>query len=242
MTSVIPRTRSADDRELWRDREKWLRWLVRINNGPVKVRKGASNAARSAPFRTEWNTDFDHRVVLDNEVVFDVDEEDWGWCVAVTHALWDVLEEHDVGYLGALSAGKGTHTHVFLRPSIAWYRPTFYRNVAWLVEQRIGEQPPFDEGYSDPGGRQIRAFGSQRGSRFKKLVVEGPGQVESLMLSRQSAYSEFPVCVPTQAPLVDEPIGIHHTELGQALGKRCPVSTSCLPHPPGACNDCPLNF
>lgn len=55
------------------------------------------------------------RTILPNEIVFDVgDRGDWERCRRTTHALWRVLNKWDVPYWGALSGGKGTHTHVFL--------------------------------------------------------------------------------------------------------------------------------
>lgn len=54
------------------------------------------------------------RVVLPHEIVFDVgDNTPWHRTVDETHALWIALNRMGIPYWGALSGGKGTHTHVF---------------------------------------------------------------------------------------------------------------------------------
>lgn len=70
------------------------------------------------------------RTVLRSEVVFDMGDtiksipvsdiegraRAWQSLVRQVHATWDVLNECQVRYWGALSAGVGVHTHVFLAP------------------------------------------------------------------------------------------------------------------------------
>lgn len=54
------------------------------------------------------------RCVLPHEMVFDIgDNTPWHRTVDETHALWIALNRMGIPYWGALSGGKGTHTHVF---------------------------------------------------------------------------------------------------------------------------------
>lgn len=54
-----------------------------------------------------------YRTVLPHEIVFDIgDKTGWIETVAETHALWDTLNEAGIVYYGALSGGRGTHTHL----------------------------------------------------------------------------------------------------------------------------------
>jgi hypothetical protein len=93
------------------------------------------------------------RVVATNEIVFDIgddkrDEEGnrtptpWPRIVDETYALWIALNRMGIPYWGALSGGKGTHTHVFGPPG---------SNPAAEVERRsmeraiVAEDPDFDQ-------------------------------------------------------------------------------------------------
>ncbi|MGC8646930.1 MAG: hypothetical protein ACP5T9_05300 [Thermoplasmata archaeon] len=69
----------------------------------------------------EWNKDqpapfaYDHRTVLTNEVVFDIDTQDWNEVKRLALLLTNFLSLKGIPYIMGQSGGKGVHIHVFLK-------------------------------------------------------------------------------------------------------------------------------
>ena len=158
-----------------------------------------------------------YRNVLPCEVVFDMDVDDWDACVDHTHLLWDILNEHDIPYWGALSGGSGTHTHVFIDEE---YREEFVDSVVSIALGKLNGGSIFDHldreltevftefGHDehllhpDKNSQAIRAFGAKK--RFTKtLWTEGPGNYKPVSLSRPKAYAIADTRIPTRPPEVE---------------------------------------
>jgi hypothetical protein len=87
----------------------------------------SQNGTRWTPFKPGDRATHHLRVVLPHESVFDIGDDrrdgfgalvptPWGRIVEETYALWLALNRMKIPYWGALSGGKGTHTHIFGTP------------------------------------------------------------------------------------------------------------------------------
>lgn len=110
---------------------------------------------------------YDYRVIHRNQIVFDIGDfaemdrpEDWLRIKRDTELVWDVLNELLPGtggeYWGALSAGKGTHTELFIDPFRGEYaklkrgpmevvETDFRWDFAMLVVAMANDRLPLDE-------------------------------------------------------------------------------------------------
>lgn len=108
--------------ELRRRRRSWFQDLLELHRGiPIRVARANHQGEPKEWFDLERYRLHDLRQVLEFEVAFDVgDTTDFETALQHSWALWDLLEQTEGGpfqdhtFYGALSGGKGVHTHVFL--------------------------------------------------------------------------------------------------------------------------------
>lgn len=165
---------------------------------------------------TDEHRPYAYRTVLEDETVFDIDADTWLECRRQTHTLWSVLNFMSVRYWGALSGGKGTHTHVFLES------PKQREILVDVVTDRVNEllsevvvvdgarfkyqSDVFDADprllTPDDGSHVVREFGVTK--NFKKtLWTEGPRGFRPIPLNRPHAYGIAGVAVPREPPVAD---------------------------------------
>lgn len=241
----------------------------------VKLRVCAADSEGGA---TQWryaehgDPNYDWRCVLRSQVVFDIGDDievapgvmearPWSETRDDTHRIWDALNDFLPGtggeYWGSLSAGKGTHTEVFLRPYTGDqgrdFREAFAAAVLTManeripIEQRIEQMlraldPDKPGAYGvivDPGllapkgDHLIREFGSRKtqSSKWQKtLWTVGPGSYKPLPDTREEAYAQAgPLRIPDSIKPAVQPPGVFHAMLSEALGVVCPRGPQCLP-------------
>lgn len=204
---------------------------------------------------------YDYYCVLPTEVVFDQgDHGDW-WRVRRDAMLtWRVLNEWGVSYIAALSAGKGIHTHVYLRP---FFEPSsLAESVRLLFAQAVLDRanyllhgwdilvPKEDEVEADPlfysparDSRVIREFGARshggKSAHRKTLWMVGPAPIRVLPDSRDAAYEQAGLRFPSELPISRSPPAVWNAEVRAALGGVCPVRDECYTEVAG-CDRCPL--
>lgn len=222
---------------------------TRCLNPRLVVSRGAGNGRPTEWFGTGELTDYDYRCVLPTQVVFDMgDDGDWERCRAETMAVWETLNDLGVPYWGALSGGKGTHTEVFLRPLWALeHRESFAGCVMTLASERL--QRPYSALDVDPtcvapphARRLLREYGSPGATGYQKtLWVSGPDDgFAPLPDTRENAYQRAGVVLPNRILHADQPPGIFHGVVRDAVGGKCPQSVDCI-RKTATCWQCPAS-
>lgn len=207
----------ADPSVVWERRKTLFYNLIEANGGDaIRVTQQGEDFRPQKWVTTEDHRPYAYRAVLENEIVFDIDTDSWYECRKQTHTLWSVLSFMKIPYWGSLSAGKGTHTHVFLKSKEQRDR------LAGIVTDKVNEMlsdtitvdgaefkyetDAFD---TDPrlltppdGGHVVREFAVTKKHK-KTLWTEGPGGFRPVPLNRSHAYALAGVAVPRNVPILD---------------------------------------
>lgn len=189
-----------------------------------------------------------YRTVMAHEIVYDIgDHDDWRRCIVETHALWMALNRLGVPYWGALSGGRGTHTHIF--GPAKWPAPLdpAWRNAASgaILDKAMEFMFDIEADWRllapREGMRMCREFGRRKAidGPPKQLWTTGPGPFVPLPDRPEDAYARANPLYPKKVehcdwlPTLDtswrHDIGMH---------KPCPVGPQCVP---SGCDACPFN-
>lgn len=213
--------------------------LLHKESGRRNIRAARSNQSGRP---TSWVNlhqyePYSYREVLWSEVVFDVgDDTPWSMVREETNGLWELLTRHGVPFWGALSGGRGTHTHVFMRP--AEHRHDFGKAMEALLDSKVGRKPDIDEGHLSPGmgSKLVREFGAQK---KRRKTLWDFGRLGDLPPSREEAYRVAGENIPTRLEVARQPVGASHSVRAEALGGHCPRRLSCYDPDWGTCAACP---
>lgn len=178
----------------------WLQLLQEFSIIPVKV----SKEVKGKP--TKWNQlnqatfPVDHRTILHNEIVFDLDFKNWTKVVQYGNKLIAGLINMEIPYILAFTGGKGLHVHVFYEiPDIlprseehSWsispkkLRIWLFKYIldnAGIEKELIGQRKPFDTScvnWGDSKEHLIRIFGGRNNNGYKTLLTEIPEEKPSI--------------------------------------------------------------
>lgn len=139
-----------------------LKKLENITPGPFKICREKLEENKWVPGYqtplTEKETPTDHRTVLSNEIIFDIDYKGWGYNVKITKSIIDALEQLDIPYYTYYTGGKGLHTCIY------------FDKIKLEKEQRQRLQTAIEFGYSY---KNIRTW------FHKRIITEYTGLQES---------------------------------------------------------------
>ena len=174
----LPHTPQPNPRlrkEILAKQTAWLDYLQQqfpSNKVVVQHRKGHKRHGwRSAPCCGRDRVY--HRVLLQNEVLFDIDVADWK---EVSKRLCTSMDELRIPYLLAWSGGKGPHIHVFLATGGFHLGIDEWRWVRWCLVHTVLDRTGLDVSVVDGrpiGGRNytLKEFGCFRQNRRVKTLV-----------------------------------------------------------------------
>lgn len=155
---------------------EWIKKLEKVGEGTIYVAKNDNGEiSRWIPLydTTPFTFPVDNRTVLLNEVVFDIDSEDWCLVRDYGNRILKVLRGEKVPYSLGLTGGKGVHISViFELPEGTIKGNITYRMVREKVFNYVLEKAGIpDKGIIDPAvvsfsdkskGHLIREFGGRK--------------------------------------------------------------------------------
>jgi hypothetical protein len=225
-------------------------------------RRGKPGAWRPA----QQYAPYDLREVLPNEVLFDIgDNTNFPKALTQSHTLWDMLDDLEFNdrfpdhmlqhaqqpngdYWGALSGGRGLHTHVFLDMP-RWNRDRFFKMrrlyasaTVNLLRKRLDHEPDVDQNvlHHNEEARIVRAFGARKNDAKTLIARRGERRVAK-GTSRDESYAVARTRMPEAITPLASPIAVKHHEVRKAVGRTCPKRTSCFTDAAldGLCTSCP---
>lgn len=226
-------------------RQRLTHLLMRENGGqPLRVANGSPlDGTPNRWFETDGSPYYDYRVALDNEVVFDIDEKDWGIGREKAIFIEVILRQIGHDFWLAPSGKKGIHIHVFLdsvtldgRVDRVGFAQRIIETARDMFAVDISTDPV---GYAK-GTQVFREFGTlgvgPKGPLWRKTLWTLPAHM--LPDSREQAYAMagvvIPVSVPHKAPYSEDLKRMVH----DVTGYRC--KTECDPQTRDFCENCPL--
>lgn len=171
------------------DREGWLRAVRSLTKGTIYIANFYRNGDDfSIGQWREWDVssplppsiNFDHRTVLPNEVVFDIDEKDWREVRNIALLIHNFLNLNSIPHVMGQSGGKGIHIHIFLKLSPDIYKelsryessnidiPRLIRLIffKWVIENTGVKESSLDPSLvkwsSEGKGHMVREFGGRK--------------------------------------------------------------------------------
>ncbi|MGC9138723.1 MAG: hypothetical protein ACP5G5_06960 [Thermoplasmata archaeon] len=184
------------------------------NNGEYVLGKWVAwNPGSPPPFP------YDHRTVLNNEVVFDIDIKDWDMVRRYAQIIINFLNSNGIGHLIGLSGGKGVHIHVFLKISDELYfflKKLDTEDIDVAREIRLAffdwvlsniPQPPENavdrslvSWSSESKGHMVREFGGRKFVQVNGWEPHYKTYVTSIPRERVWVLSEAEVVYPEDIP------------------------------------------
>ncbi|KYK38410.1 MAG: hypothetical protein AYK18_17225 [Theionarchaea archaeon DG-70] len=190
--SEIPLYAILESSEISKFRNEQIQWLKRLQDISVisiKVARNCNNKTLNWQLTREVKFPVNHRTVLHNEVVFDLDFWNWKDIKRYGNKLVETIQNENIPFLLAYTGGKGLHIHVFFNiPNLPGFENYTLQEIrmklakkilrkAEIEEKLIGKNKPFDTScinWSDTTkGHLIRIFGGKNKS-FKTLISEIP--------------------------------------------------------------------
>jgi len=181
--------------------KEWLRTLQDLSLMTIKVSKEARGNPSKWTILNEATFPIDHRTILEDEIVFDIDSPDWAQVKEWGKKLISKLEDREIPFLLAYSGGRGLHVHVFFnlteeQQEICTDFKVSMKNLRiWLFnhiltgldgdmphiipKELIGKGKLFDNSCvnwnNNRKGHLIRIFGGRKKS-YKTLISEIPNE------------------------------------------------------------------
>lgn len=190
--SEIPLYAILESSEISKFRNEQIEWLRRLQDFSVtsiKVAQNYNNKALNWQLTREVKFPVNHRTVLHNEIVFDLDFWHWKDVKRYGNKVVETLSDENIPFLLTYTGGKGIHIHVFYEildiPELENFTfqeirmKLFYYILgeAEIEEKLIGKNKPFDTSCVNWGdtakGHLVRIFGGKNKS-FKTLITEIP--------------------------------------------------------------------
>ncbi|MBU7045021.1 MAG: hypothetical protein HXS54_01180 [Theionarchaea archaeon] len=193
--SSIPLFTISESNELIKFRNRQETWLSSLNDYSILQLKVCRRLTEKWNYLSSVKYIIQHRTVLHNEIVFDIDFKKWEDVKEYGEKVIKTLEKLKIPHVLAYSGGKGIHIHVFFKFSEDQNIRLFTENIsidtifvrmqlfkyilkeAEINDELIGKSKPFDTScvnFSDElKGHLIRAFGGKKES-FKTIIEEIP--------------------------------------------------------------------
>jgi len=188
----LSRVKSADLRKSQVERQhEWLKCLDRLSDRRLKVSKNVKDhPGQWEPFAPELPTRKDYRTVLQNEVVFDIDSDNWDDIRFLASKLTQTLAKLNIRDISSITGGRGVHISFFFKPtgeqeSKLRENNLTYRDLRIWLARRIADEAGIDKELigigktidlsvidwdDDSKGHLLRTFGGSKNNNEGKPI------------------------------------------------------------------------
>ena len=197
----------------------WVRKLEKIAIAPIMVScsqsDGITPSIRYLANEHDWWHHYQYIRCMDNELVFDIDERDWGLIRIYTKPLIKHLKKKGIPFTMAGSGGNGIHCEIFF-DALDYQKLYGFRQVREVLWNYILDEIGVDEGLRGAGrpycnavicfgdrseyGRIVRDFGGNKMGNYKTLIKHLPRKRESIY---DKSYCVFPEYIMIWKPSID---------------------------------------